>query len=356
MRSTVIARAGVADLTCPQRGQNAISPSQDTPGSNWIIQCLQKPDSRPLNIAIWGGQTDLAQALWRIRQDSSKDHLASILQRTRVFDIADQDGLASWIQTEFPELFYILSSAPEGADRREAAFRGMYLDGDIHTTSCEWLTEHVLQNHGPLGALYPTRTWTAPNPHGALKEGDTPSWFYFLQNGLNLPENPAAGGWGGRYQKNPSGTFRDTADTIANQSHVRLTVARWRPHFQSDLQARLDWCVQPPNQANHHPKAWLNNTPPPAPISLHATPGSTVELNASDSSDPDGHPLHFHYFPYPEAGTPRNALQLKTPLQAITSCFIPHETPAGTYHILLTVTDEGTPPLTTYRRAIIHVQ
>ena len=42
----------------------------------------------------------------------------------------------------------------------------------------------VVMRIGPLGALYPTSTWTAPNPHGTLKEGDTPSWLYFLPVGL----------------------------------------------------------------------------------------------------------------------------------------------------------------------------
>jgi hypothetical protein len=340
----------------PQRGQHAIGPEHDTPGSNWIIQRLKHADPRPLNISIWGGQTDLAQALWRIRQNLSKDHLDSILQRTRVFDIADQDGLAPWIQKQFPELFYILSAAPEGADRRDAAFRGMYLEGDLDCTSREWLTEHVLQNHGPLGALYPTRTWTAPNPHGALKEGDTPSWFFFLENGLNLPDHPEAGGWGGRYTQTSPRHFRDAADSLDGLNHTRLTVARWRPAFQSDLRARLDWCVQPPSQANHHPVAQLNNTPPPAPLILHATPNSTVHLDASASSDPDQDNLSYEYSPYPEAGPHPTPLTLSNPNQPITSCFIPPNTPVGTYHVILAVTDEGTPPMTTYRRILIEVR
>lgn len=339
----------------PQRGQHAIGPEHDTPGSHWIIQRLNHANPRPLNISIWGGQTDLAQALWRIRQDSSKDHLASILQRTRVFDIADQDGLAPWIQKEFPELYYILSAAPEGADRREAAFRGMYLEGNLDCTSREWLAEHVLQNHGPLGALYPTRTWTAPNPHGALKEGDTPSWFFFLENGLNLPDHPEAGGWGGRYIQTSPNSFQDAADTLDNKTHTRLTVARWRPAFQSDLQARLDWCVQPPSHANHHPVAQLNNTPPPAPLILHATPNSTVHLDASTSSDPDQDELSYEYFSYPEASTPPTPLTISNPNQPITPCLIPPNTPAGTYHVILAVTDDGTPPLTAYRRILIQV-
>ena len=31
-------------------------------------------------------------------------------------------------------------------------------------------------------------------------EGDTPSWLALIPNGLNDPEHPDRGGWGGRYE------------------------------------------------------------------------------------------------------------------------------------------------------------
>ena len=61
----------------------------------------------------------------------------------------------------------------------------MYLGGDEALTSREWLDRHVRTEHGPLGALYPSATWTAPNRRNGIKEGDTPSWFFFLPRGLN---------------------------------------------------------------------------------------------------------------------------------------------------------------------------
>ena len=39
----------------------------------------------------------------------------------------------------------------------------MYLGGDESLTSRDWVDEHV-RSKGPLGALYPVITWTAPNP------------------------------------------------------------------------------------------------------------------------------------------------------------------------------------------------
>ena len=175
------------------RGVSAIGAGRDTEASRWIVTAGDKVDSRPLCIAIWGGQTDLAQALWRVRQDRGADGLQQFASRLRIYDIADQDGIAAWIQEQFPALFYIQSGAPPGRDKREGSFRGMYLGGDESLVSREWMETHIRTRHGPLGVLYPPRTWTAPNPHSAIKEGDTPSWLYFLPHGLNDPDHPE---WG----------------------------------------------------------------------------------------------------------------------------------------------------------------
>jgi thioredoxin reductase (NADPH) len=48
-----------------------------------MLAVADRPDSRPLNIAIWGGQTDLAQALWRVRQDRGPAGLAAGLYTAR---------------------------------------------------------------------------------------------------------------------------------------------------------------------------------------------------------------------------------------------------------------------------------
>jgi hypothetical protein len=60
-----------------ERGRNAIGDRHDTEASRWIIQVVDQPDPRPVNIAIWGGQTDLAQALWRVLLVSYRRELRS---------------------------------------------------------------------------------------------------------------------------------------------------------------------------------------------------------------------------------------------------------------------------------------
>jgi hypothetical protein len=264
----------------PQRGLKAIGEDYDTEGSRWIIAAADKEDERPLNISIWGGQTDLAQALWRVRKDRGQDGLAKFLKKLRIYDISDQDGIQSWIHENFPGLLYVLAKAAPGRDKREGAYRGMYLDSDEKLTSRDWLNKHVRQDHGPLGALYPAATWTAPNPHGAMKEGDTPSWFFFLPHGLNDPAHPEWGGWGGRFVPTEKGLYRDASDKIGKTTSARNTVSRWRLAYQAEFRARMDWCVQPRDRANHPPIAVGNGDRTKQVLTLQAAAGAALALDA----------------------------------------------------------------------------
>ncbi len=226
----------------PNRGLGHIGEGHDTEGSRWLIERIDAGTrQQPLNIAIWGGQTDLAQALWRVRQDRGAAGLAQFIELFRVYDIGDQDRIGPWMQAEFPGMFYILNQHPAGVDMRQATFRGMYLGGDESLTSREWIEANV-RSKGPLGQLYPIKTWTKPNPHGCLKEGDTPSWFFFLPRGGNVPADPAKPGWGGQFQKAEDGWYRDLP--LRPGFDPRETVSRWRAEFQADFARRMSWCVK----------------------------------------------------------------------------------------------------------------
>jgi hypothetical protein len=225
----------------PQRGRAHIGDGHDTAASRALGERIDAGTSeRPLNIAIWGGQSDLAQALWRVKHDRAANEFARFVRKFRVYDIADQDGIADWMRAEFPGLRYILANAPAGQDKRMGTFRGMYLTGDISLTSRDWIDENV-RSRGPLGARYPTLTSTAPNPHRCLKEGDTPSWFFFLPLGGNDPADPSKPGWGGQFVRQSDGWYRDLP--LAPGVDPRETVSRWRPDFQRDFARRMTWCV-----------------------------------------------------------------------------------------------------------------
>ncbi|HZN32747.1 MAG TPA: nucleoside hydrolase-like domain-containing protein, partial [Pirellulaceae bacterium] len=337
-----------------ERGIAQIGAGRDTAGSAWIIRAADRADSRPLNVTIWGGQTDFAQALWRVREDRGPDGVRSFIKKLRVYDINDQDKIQSWLFENFPDLFYVLASAEPGRDKREGVYRGMYLGGDESLTSLAWLDEHVRQNHGPLGALYPAKTWTAPNPHSALKEGDTPSWFYFRPSGLQDPSEPGWGGFGGRFKQAERGLWRDAADFVDGKSDVRAAVWRWRDIWQRDFQARMDWCVQETKNANHAPAVVIDGAAAARPLDRKAVAGQPLTVSAS-ASDPDGHRVQYKWWIYADAGTYRGLVKVRSELTAAATVEIPPDAAGKTLHLILEATDNGTPPLTTPVRIVIRV-
>jgi hypothetical protein len=97
----------------PRRGVRSVGADHDTDGSRWIVRAADRDDARPLNIVIWGGSTDLAQALWRVRNDRTAEGLKRFVGKLRVHAIGHQDDTGPWIVEQFPDLFYVLSKAPE---------------------------------------------------------------------------------------------------------------------------------------------------------------------------------------------------------------------------------------------------
>ena len=335
-----------------KRGLEAIGQGKDTEGSRWIIEVVDRPDERPVNITIWGGQTDLAQALWRVRQDRGADGLKKFISKLRVHDIDDQDKIVEWIWEQFPGMFYVLSKAAKGRDKREGAYRGMYIGGDEALASREWMEKNIRQNHGPLGALYPTRTWTAPNPHSAIKEGDTPSWFYFLPHGLNDPDHPEWGGWGGRFVSMRDHIYTNTHDTVNGITDARATVWRWRPAFQADFQARLDWCVaETTDQTTRAPVAVLNGDSSRRIVRLTAKAAETVQLSAEGSDEAGA-----RWFIYPEPGTYRGAISLSNTNQSKTTFVAPRVSATESVHVILEVRSDRDPFPSSFRRAIIELR
>lgn len=340
----------------PKRGVQSLGAGKDTDGSNRIISVVDRADGRPVHVTIWGGPTELAQALWRVRNGRTPEQVRAFVRKLRVYSIGHQDDTGPWINKEFPDLFYILSKAPEGRDKREGGYRGMYLGGDESLTSREWVDRHIRKDHGPLGALYPTGTWTAPNPHGTLKEGDTPSWFYFLPTGLSDPAHPEWGSWGGRFKPAAGGRYEDARDTVNGITDARATVWRWRPVFQNEFAGRMEWCVKGPKEANHPPVAVINNDTTGKALMLEAKAGDQVRLSAAGSTDPDGDALSYRWFVYREAGTYDGDAKLEGADKAEAVLRVPPDAITKSIHLVLEVTDGGSPPLTRYRRAIVAVR
>ena len=226
----------------PHRGREHIGDEQDTEGSRWLIERVDAGTrDRPLNISIWGGQTDFAQALWRVKHDRGDDGYREFIRKLRVYDIGDQDKIAGWMREEFRGLNYVLAKAPNGRAKTDGIYRGMYLTGDESLTSSEWIEANV-RRVSPLGALYPMKTATMPNPFGCMKEGDTPSWFFFLPVGGNDPNDPTKPGWGGQFRKAADGWFEDRP--FDDGFDPRTVISGHRPEFQADFARRMRWTVE----------------------------------------------------------------------------------------------------------------
>lgn len=341
----------------PNRGVANIGEGKDTEGSNWIIRVVDRPDPRPVCVTIWGGSTELAQALWRVRNDRTAAELEKFVGKLRVYSIEQQDDTGPWIVQNFPTLFHVLGMQTKGTDKRTAVYRGMYLGGDMSLTSKAWITDHVQQGHGPLGALYPMRAWTAPNPHGTMKEGDSPSWLYFVPNGLSDPAHPEYGCWGGRFKPAGEGLYRDATDELQGVKEPRVGVWRWRPAFQNDFAARMDWCVKGVKDANHAPLAALGGKAGRGIVTRKVKSGERVRLSASGSSEPDGNSLAYRWWVYPEAGTYADAtrIRIESDDQAEATLNVPNDAQGKQIHVILEVSDDGEPKLTAHRRVILDV-
>jgi len=360
----------------PVYGMEGVGKGKDSEGSEWIIKMLEKTDNRPLWVTVWGGPNVLAQTLWKIRETRSQAEAKRLISKLRVYTISDQDNSGPWIRKNFPELFYIASPGSYDA-ATWSAINKVFPGANNEVVSNDWLLEHVQQGHGPLGEIYPDVSFGM--------EGDTPSWLSLIPNGLNEPEQPAWGGWGGRYEfykppfdpakkwivpleeeTRPFWTNAEDAftprlkgkwgravvkDTATYKSN-HVTIWRWREDFQNDFAARMEWCTKNYKQANHPPVVKLN-----IPEQLTVKSGETFSLDGGSSYDPDGDGLSYLWFQYPEAGTlKRNiAIQPADNMSVIPEVRAPQVDSPQTAHFILKVTDKGTPGLTRYKRVIVTI-
>lgn len=370
-------------LTCiseglPVYGMEGVGEGKDSPGSELLVRAIDLDDPRPLWVTVWGGPSVLAQAMWKIRATRTPEALANAVAKLRVYTISDQDDSGPWLRKEFPGLFYIVSPGLNaGGAYHHATWSGISGDNfharcdgaDFSLVTNEWL-DRAVRRKGPLGAEYPH--WDF------LMEGDTPSFLGLINNGLNAPERPDWGGWGGRYEfytprpqkwhlyPETRPIWSDADDEVLGvdsrwHDNNHATIWRWRSAYQNDFAARMDWTIKPYAEANHPPMPRLGHT-----ATLTAKPGQRVELSAEGTTDPDGDAVSYEWFYYNEAGTfPVSSARSGQPVE-IKNYDQPKAWFAvptgrvmapglGDMHIILAVTDHGTPRLTRYQRVIVSV-
>ena len=210
------------------------------------------------------------------------------------------------------------------------------------------INRDVKKGHGPLGERYTIQ-----------KEGDTPSFMHCLPKGLVQIDQPFFGSWAGRfgYEKKPLKYMANQKDAWSGSSSRDNTLKRWAVHIQNDFAARADWCVKGYSQANHPPVPVVNGNKTLDIIHVKSPPNKVIALSAAGSADPDGDKMQHEWIYYPEPGTYNGKVSLSSLTGERTSFTTPSDFTEGhSIHIVLAVTDNGTPALTRYRRIVVHGQ
>jgi hypothetical protein len=319
---------------------------------NLILAAVDSPDSRPVWYSDWGTDdgsctNNLMRALDRVLKERGQEGYAKFKSRLRLASADAFGDHTTKIAPPFP--LWVNTFRPE-LDRR----RWYHRFSAITATAGGFdVDRHLLKGASPLGRLYPTNTTHKQ------KEGDTMTFLYLVPTGMNDPEQPTWGSWAGRYGRNPDAGdrpyyFANEQDTWQGTTHRENTLARFAADLQNDFRARLDWCTKSPGEANHPPTAVINDKRGKAILGLTAAAGSTVELNAAGTSDRDDDKLTYQWLLYPEAGTYRGEATLEGTDKPHAKLQIPRNAAGKTIHLLLTVRDDGNPPLAAYRRAVIH--
>jgi hypothetical protein len=203
-----------------QAWSDIIGTGKDSEASEAIITAVDKPDARPVYICVWGGPREVAQAIWKSQNTRSQKDLDTFLKKLRVFLIGCQDATHDWLMDNFPRLFIIES---------KTTYMGMFGVG-----SSSWAETNIINNHGPLGAIYPPKAIAGPG----VIEGDSPSFLYLVSanRGINNPEDPTQPSWGGQYIRVDS--TKHYIDGLG-----KSTISKWSVDFQAEFQERADWMI-----------------------------------------------------------------------------------------------------------------
>ncbi len=325
-----------------KRGAEHIGEGNDSPGSKLIIDLADENDDRPVWITVWGGGNTLAQAIWRVQQNRSEAKVKAFLRKLRVYTITDQDrgqktsfseSSHQWMRRAFEkELFFVWD---------ECAWK--YQNG---TGQKNWPKyEAHIQGHGHLGGVYPKYKYGV--------EGDTPAFLHLMPIGLNDPDVPTQGGWGGYFAWG-KGQDNETSCFTNHRAPAYGICQKLEEHFYpaafNDFAARMDWAKD--GKGNRNPVVAIDDDKSLVILTRRPQQGTTVALDASKSHDPDGDSLKFNWWILSAAGTYDRAVEISGGSTSIATINVPSGSAGKTFHVICEVTDDGTHNLSGYRRII----
>lgn len=352
---------------------------EETAGSQLIARVLlDETDDRPVWLQAWGGPNTIARALKSI-EEQHPEKMAEVAKKIRFYFIWEQDetyqkyirphwgqyGIETIISDQFIALFYHWKKyiPPD---------QQAYLAGS-------WMKDNILEDHGPLCSLYKAHAKAEKgfSVGDFRSEGDSPAFLYNIPNGLRSDESPDWGGWGGRFDKVRENTWLDPVTEpgyrypegrwftnsawgrqrlkkeIPNDADLIAYLKpqwRWIGPLQNDFAARADWCVKDFEEANHAPVAEVDGE-----LTRHVKPGETVILTAI-ATDPDGDNLSFQWWQYSEADSATSTVTIARGDSEDEASFVVPNEPGKQLHIILEVTDDGSPPLVRYQRIICNIK
>ena len=302
----------------------------DTPGSDKIVAVLLDDNPAPVYIQAWGGGNTAARAFYKLQTEYPDEYEAAV-SKVIMYNIWYQDGAGTYIEQYHPSVTMLYS----------ASFKGSWDYNSLPETKA-FVEAHVQNDHGPLGALY---------PQDYISEGDTPAFLYNIMAGLRNDDSPTYGGWGGRflrYEGAPN-TYMDAIE----DGDKWLSLRRWIDEANADFQARMDWCVKAYDEANHHPVISDN-----LPLRMTAEPGESITLDAKQATDPDNDEVFYAWWHYHFAGDSpyHEEISIENNDKSLATILIPEDSAGTDLHLILTVNDNGIPPLRSYYRLIISVE
>ncbi len=326
----------------------------ETPGSKKIVEVLLDKDPRKVYLLAWGGGNTAAKAFQILKDKYSAEEYNRAVNKAVMYNIWYQDGAGNYIETYHPDVTMVVSYG----------FLGTWAYGALRYS--EDFIKYRFNTENPLSADY---------GNSYINEGDSPSFYYVLGNGLRGYEDPTWGGWGGRFYKveGLKNVYRDVS---------KMSYSAWTEYVLRDFEVRNNWCnAASYEDANHYPVIEMET---PLDITVHS--GETVEIKykVTDSDKPNPEamwqrygtlweqqgmskeqfmersknmgplPVQASWSQFKEAGTYDGWVKLNSGRNSV-GFVAPKVSEAKTIHLLMEATDQGSPALTSFARVVVTV-